>query len=162
MNTTERIAEVAHDLWCERMAGNGWVLGTTYDAKAKRHDALVPFSQISKHDRRQALLAVEAEGLEAQLREAIRYERGPARFLTLEEMHHGLRVGINTEGVDKVANPPPEPGTIVAWEADDDGWLSSVTVLWPDGVRSVHHPAERELRRFDECRSWKPPADPRD
>ncbi len=154
-NAVERLAEIAHDLWRDDMERRGWTCGPAYSHQAKHHDALVPFDRIDKHDRRQALIGIEALDLNSQLIGSIWYERGPARLFTVEEMHKGLRVAFNTAGITKDASdilpdPHAETGEVVSWEVDRDGFLCSVTVLWSSGVQSEHHPAARELLRHGE------------
>ena len=45
-------AEQLQQAWCiERMA-DGWTYGTAFDLDAKQHPALLPFGELSAHDRR--------------------------------------------------------------------------------------------------------------
>ncbi len=161
-DATERLAEIAHDLWRDAMERRGWSYGPSYDAEHKRHDALVPFGRLDKHDRRQALLGITALELERDLIGSIWYERGPARPLTLEEMRTGLPVtsctgdliAADSSRPDRRPSMAPAPdaetGRVVAWAADEQGWLGSVTVAWPDGTVTTHHPADRDLMRAGE------------
>lgn len=145
---TETLATIAHDLWMRDMRRRGWRYGPDYDPAGKTHDALVAFDQLDKHDRRQALLGIHALDLERDLLNSIRYERGPARLFTAEEMRKGLRVGFNTECLDRITEPLPGAGEVIGWAVDPDGWLCSITVLWDDGERTTHVPAARELTRL--------------
>jgi hypothetical protein len=162
--TTERLAGIAHDLWREDLERRGWRPGR-YDPGAKTHDALVPFDCLGKHDRRQALLGIQALELEQELIDSIWYERGPARCFTAEEMCEGFPVTTNPEGIARETHPsadrPAETGEVIGWEIDDEGWLCAVAVRWSDGSISEHHPAARELRRCGEdagSGSSSPPA----
>lgn len=155
-DTITRLTEIAHDLWRDLMEQRGWTFGPEHDAGAKRHDALVPFSQLGAPDRRQALLGITAMELLEDLADAIRYERGPARLFLAEEMHEGCAVGWNTEHCEPGPDAPPEPGRVVAWQVRD-GLLRSVTVEWADGSRSEHDPEARELRRLGDAHR-SPPA----
>ena len=156
-NAAERLAEIAHDLWRDCMEAEGWRYGPGYDPGRRTHDALVPFRRLDQHDRRQALLGIAALQIEDELRGSVWYERGPDRLLTLEEMSEGLRVASSPwstghptheeTGEVREAGEIGEVGQVIAWDTDDQGWLCSVTVRWPDGSTSTHHPADRELTR---------------
>lgn len=143
-----RLAEIAHDVWCERLEQEGWSYGPSYDEASMRHDALVPFAELDLRDRRQAVLGIRALDLEETLAESIWYERGPARLFDAAEMREGFAVGWNTEHYEPGPDAPPEPGRVAAWEVDDEGMLCSVTVVWSDGTTSEHLPEARELRRL--------------
>ena len=67
-------------------------------ADAKEHDALVPYEQLSRHDRRHIRSQIEYEELEHLLANAVEYSRGPARDFAVEEMRPGLPVAFIVAG----------------------------------------------------------------
>ncbi len=146
--TIVRLAEIAHDLWRERLELEGWSHGPRYDEASRRHDALVPFSELDPRDRRQAILGIRAMDLLNDLADSVWYERGPARLFDAAEMREGFGVGWNTEHCEPGPDAPPEPGRVVAWEVDEEGMLCSITIVWADGSTSEHLPEARELRRL--------------
>jgi hypothetical protein len=142
---TDRIAALAHDCWRLAMERAGWRPGSAFDAPSELHDALVPFDHLPAGDRQQAVLAVEAEGLQERLSAAIRYPRGADAPLLASEMRTGLAVGLAAD----LDRDGAEEGEITGWEVDLAGELAEVRVRWRDGTESRHHPQERELRRLD-------------
>ncbi|MCW5775670.1 MAG: hypothetical protein KIS87_04390 [Phycisphaeraceae bacterium] len=143
----DRLAEIAHDLWRDRMHALGWRCAPTYDERERRHDALVPFQELGEDDRRETIDGVAALELRECLADAVRYDRGPEAPLRLRELRHGLPVGWSEAERRNAIDLPPEPGRIVGWDAQR-GRLAWVEVEWSDGARTQHVPEERELRRL--------------
>lgn len=139
------LAAIAHRLWCEQMAASSWRSGSIYDERNHTHDAMVPFENLNRHDRRRAIRAVEYAGVADQLVRLIDHQRGPDREFTVEE----VRVGLPVEFTESPGTPRPdaERGSVESWETDDEGDLRLIRVRWPDGELSEHHPVARELRR---------------
>ena len=149
----ERLAIIAHELWCDRQRAQGWPYADRYDPARRTHDALVPWDRLGEPDRRAARMGVRLEGVEDLLAESIEYTRGPARVFTPEEMRVGQRVAY-VEGI-RAAEPGRdilnERGRVVSWEVDPcTGGLAFLRVQWDDGTLAEHYPSERELRRVDE------------
>ena len=145
----ETLAEAAHEMWCARMIEAGWSPGSTFDERAMRHDALVPFRQLSHDDRWTAIESVTALHLEAQLIEAIRYPRGSLRPLTTADMSSGMRVE-STLDPERPGDAPAR-GRVVEWETNaKSNRLEWVRVLWDDGSLTTHSPLECEFRKIDE------------
>lgn len=146
----EKLAEAAHEMWCACMIEAGWSPGPVVDERAMRHDALVPFRQLSHDDRWTAIESVAALCLESQLIEAIRYPRGALRPLTTREMLEGLRVESTLDPV--VPGDPPARGRVVGWGAEaKSGRLEWIRVLWDDGTLVTHSPLECEFRKVGEA-----------
>lgn len=143
-STVIELAAVAHRLWCEDMVTDGWRHGPRFDEAERTHDALVPFDQLGRHDRRHAVLAVECSGIAERLADLIDHPRGPDREFTTEEMRTELPVTLSPRQGEAA---PAERGAIVSWETDEGGDLRLIRVRWSDGDLSEHHPAARELRR---------------
>lgn len=131
-----KIARLAHELWCERLRREGWRPGP-FDAAAKTHDALVPFEQLHPADARSTRAGVEALDIPALLEQAVDYPRGPDREFIPEELRQGLVV----ESSDGACRGQVESWTISA------GALTNIRVRWSDGEVIDHFPPERELRR---------------
>ncbi|MDQ7014623.1 MAG: RyR domain-containing protein [Planctomycetota bacterium] len=146
----DRLAELAHDLWRDRMEQSGWSCATDFNPRTKHHDALVPFGELQPHDHQQAVLGVQAMDCLQQLADSIDYQRGPDRVFILGEMREGLRVVHNDPSEPSRARPTPnEPGHIIEWKSET-GQLRSICVRWADGSTSEHHPAAGELRRLED------------
>ena len=148
---TAQLAELAHRLWCAAMRAGGWIHGAAYDPGARTHDALTDWSRLSAQDRRHACLGIEAAELGGTLIGAIRYQRGPDREFTAEEMRPGLPVAFD--------NTPPRPpwyGVVEAWEVDDSGLLSGMRVRFEGGEVVDYHPAFREVRRLTDAERADP------
>lgn len=143
----DRLAEIAHDLWRDRMERAGWAHGPAYDPDAKHHDALRPFARLDARDKERALVGVRALDCLDQLADAIDYQRGANREFTLDDMREGLAV-VHNDPAGPATLAPDEPGRIVEWKTDA-GRLRSICVRWADGSTSEHHPAAGELRRFE-------------
>jgi RyR domain len=144
----DEICRVAHLCWSEKMRRDGWHGSNQFDAHDRKHDALVPFEQLSRRDRRALRIIVVAEEFERQLADAVEYERGPDRVFLVEEMAVGLRVGL--AAVDTTSRHDDVLGVIVDWQTDGDtGELDSIRVRWDDGDVTNHHPEARELRHVD-------------
>ncbi len=47
----ERLAENAHDNWAELRLSEGWRWGSTTEPAAKRHQLLVPYTELSEADK---------------------------------------------------------------------------------------------------------------
>ncbi len=139
------LAAIAHRLWCEEMTAASWRRGPAYDEAERTHDAMVPFEELSRHDRRLAIRAVEYSEIADELVRLISYPRGPDREFAVEEMRPGLQVAM-VPGPDEVASEA-DRGLVESWELDGEGELSLIRVRWPDGELSEHHPIARELRR---------------
>ena len=147
LSLLDELCRVAHLCWREKMTSEGWRVGDTFDADGLLHDALVPFVQLSRRDRRSLRIGVLAEEVEQHLADIVEYERGPVRVFLVEEMSVGLRVGLTP--VDDPSDNHHLPGRIVDWEVDPDtGELEAIRVRWDDGDVTTHHPDVKELRRL--------------
>lgn len=151
----DKIAAVAHELWCSVMEAQGWRPGPRFDRVHKVHDALRPYAELDRHDQRQARVCMEAEELYRVLPSALHYQRGPDRELLIEEMREGLRVAFSE--CPMFGEEPPRPpsqaalqGQIIGWETDEEGELALVRVKWDDGSVAEYHPSSRELCRIEE------------
>jgi len=134
MHLREQVAELVHDCWRDRMARDGWTLGP-YDAIEQTHDALVPYRELSRRDKRELDIAIRAEEVLRTLAELVEYERGPDREFLLEDMHRGRRVLVDGR-----------PGVIESWTANGDE-LAEVVVLLEGGARAAVDPLDRLLVR---------------
>lgn len=60
----ERLAEHVHDVWAEGRLAEGWTYGARRDDDAKTHPGLVPYAELSEHekeyDRRTAIGTLKA------------------------------------------------------------------------------------------------------
>ncbi len=137
------LAEIAHRLWCQRMIAAGWTPGTRFDERARTHDAIVRFPELTAVDRRNTALGVVASDLASTLQTIADYPRGADREFCESEMHVGMRVGS--------ADDPTQFGTVIGWTLDADwpGCLTLIAVEWDSGERVDHVAAERELRRLE-------------
>jgi len=152
----DKLAAIAHELWCRRMREDGWKAGPRYDPQRRVHDALVPFAQLADHDQRAARLRVEASEIAERLAGVIDgFPRGPDRPFVIEEMRRGLEVVFCANGPPRSLSEvaPNDRGRIVSWETDDDGELTLVTVRWAGGEEVGYVPQERELARPEELPS---------
>lgn len=141
------LARLAHDKWRERMLREGWGYGPSFDEGRKTHDAMVPFEDLSRHDRRMAIEAVRALEIEPMLEGAVEHDRGPNREFSAEEMAVGLRVGWARHIRSEDPAEAEMEGEIVSWELAG-GNLVLIRVRWSDGVVQEHPPSERELHRL--------------
>lgn len=132
-----RIAELAHDCWVARMRNRGWTHGP-YDPGSKTHDALVPFPELSRRDRRSADIAVQAEEVSEHLAELIHYDRGRAREFLIEDVFEGRRVAVESR-----------PASIVRWSAEGEE-LIEIVVRFDDGEEASITPSDCLLERMDE------------
>lgn len=143
----DTLTRLAHEYWRRRMGAAGWRPGRRYDEAQRTHDALVPFDELSAHDRRLARVAVRAREIEPLLEDAVDHDRGPEREFAPEEM----KVGLPVAWARNLRFDDPAiaalTGEIVSWEVGADGGLSLIRVRWADGEVSEHLPSERELRR---------------
>ena len=133
------LAALAHRAWCEQMFAASWRYGPVFDKAAMTHDALVPFEQLPRLDRRRSLRVIEGSGLAKQMVKLIDYPRGPDQEFAIEEMRVGLPVAL--------PDTPSERGAVESWETDAEGELRLIRVRWPDGDLSEHAPVAGELRR---------------
>ncbi len=142
------IARAAHELWCLRMREQEWRYGSVYDEAKRLHDALVPFENLGRDDRLEALRAVDGLALVEQLPRELIYDRGPERQFTAAEMRVGLRVSWAKDVADPKADPAGEFGSVESWEIDPaTGEVLEVRVRWDDGELSEHVASACELRR---------------
>lgn len=146
----DQLAPIAHELWCRRMREEGWRHGPVYDADAKEHDALVPYEQLSRHDRREVRSRVHCEDIEQLLADAVEYSRGPARDFIAEEMRSGVPVAFVVAGGSGEEVPGEERGVIESWARDGEGELKCVRVRWDDGEMVEYDPSERVLWRVND------------
>jgi hypothetical protein len=142
--TILKLASIAHGLWCEQMERKGWKHGSEYNAHQKIHDALVPFDRLTAQDRRHVCLGIEAEECERLLIAAVRYQRGPDREFTIEELKEGLAVAMSDP--NQPGGLGPERGKVESWSTDGQGELV-IRVRWRDGSESEHLACVRELAR---------------
>ena len=70
------VAAAAHACWCARLRQQGWRAGQ-FDPARRLHDALVPFSQLTRCDQDHACMVVLAEGFPDLLAAALWYPRDP-------------------------------------------------------------------------------------
>ena len=144
----EELCRVTHLCWREKKIREGWQPGTL-DERARVHDALVPFEELTKRDRHVLCVAVEADEVEKFLAGIVEYERGPERLFMIDEMHEGMRVGMSKS--DEPSDDDDILGTVTGWDVDpDSGELESIDVRWDDGEVRRYHPEVRELRRLEE------------
>jgi len=47
----EKLAEAAHQVWCEGKLRDGWKYGPVTDKEEKVHSCLVPYSMLSEQDK---------------------------------------------------------------------------------------------------------------
>ena len=48
--------EDTHDLWCAADKKAGWIWGSEKNVKARKHPCLVPYSELSEHQKRKDIL----------------------------------------------------------------------------------------------------------
>jgi hypothetical protein len=146
-----KLAAIAHDLWCVHMRAEGWHSGP-FNPGSLSHDALVPFDRLGSADRRVARSAIEAEELERLLTRIIDYPRGADRPFGTEDIRKGTKVAFCPEGVppSQSAVDPGDLGVIDSWETDSAGDVSLVVVRWSSGELGRYLPETRELARWDE------------
>jgi len=141
----DQLTEIAHHLWCERMAAEGWRHGSVYDPAARLHDALVRFKDLSEEDRRYARDATEASGVLPLLRNSLHYPRGRAAATPLSGLAIAQRVRlVRTDRVEEIEVKPHDVGVVedVAREA---GRVVRVSVRWPSGDQTVHAEGDDDL-----------------
>jgi hypothetical protein len=138
-----RLADIAHRLWCKRMAAAGWNYGEAFDPNVKAHDALKRFDELDPVDRRSTLLAVHTLELIDRLGDAPDYGRGPRQELGEKDLRVGLRVAH--------ADNSAEHGTVLSWLPDKrfPGCIETIHVRWDDGEVVDHAAAERELHPLE-------------
>jgi len=146
----ERIAQLAHACWCASMHQHGWSSAQGFDAALHTHDALVPFAQLDPVDRAWGLHAVAADHTASNLARLLDYPRGNERPFRSGE----LRVGLPVAWASHVQSDDPgrqihdEHGQIAEWTmAPNNQLVQSITVVWDNGLRTVHDPMECELSR---------------
>lgn len=144
----EETARFAHRIWCEHMTAAGWKRGGVYDKDSRRHDALVPFDELSPEDRQYALSTVPA--IVESISYELKYHRGSSRPFSAGELRRGMPVqpGVGVTISGEPGSPPV--GVVEDWTVNSGtGTVNGIRVRWPSGDVLEHEAAMRELSRCD-------------
>jgi hypothetical protein len=141
----EQLSAIAHELWCDRMRRDGWTPGPTYDARARVHDAIRPFSGLSGRDQRDALDATRASGAVELLGRCINYARGPDAPAPFASLQPSARVRlVRTDRLEEIKVGPHDVG-VVEDVVRAGSEIGRVFVRWPSGDQSVHVAGDDDL-----------------
>ncbi len=135
-NLGERLAEVAHACWCEKMIQEGWRPGEETDDAAMTHAGLRPYAELSPRLRAHLRLNVNDRDVKRSLYFGLEhlFDSLP---LTFDVVSVGARVRHHHDAVEDV-------GTVESIQAADEEpeVIATIRVRWADG-------------NVEECFGWE-------